>query len=397
MLSLADEVLRHKVLRIPEEVYGPPKSASTPADGVVRGGPRDDGRQQRDDRRQHHPRPRDPLHRRRRRQGVLRCRGEPAVAEPQDPGVGGADLASSTWSAGGRWPRTSPSRSGRARGSWSPAASSSAPGRPRTARSAASSRSSPTRSARACAGRPRRSPRTTGAAAAAVRRRRWRRRCRWSQWWRRWRRRAPRRPRPAAIERRLRRLRRRALLGTPSTELRRTTGTGHEGDEATHHGETEDPPQGRRGGAQTEEESVDPRQRADHVDRLQGRQPAAALHVGAGQDPRPPCHGQRLPAAARGRPGDPGRARDGAAALQRASGDAPQQGQGPRRPRRRRDDRRDLAADARAGRGPRARWSSEELGDETRRGARGRVAVGDAEGVAGRRSTTTVDVDEETT
>ena len=31
-LSLSDEVLRHKVLRIPEAVYGPPKSAGTPAD-----------------------------------------------------------------------------------------------------------------------------------------------------------------------------------------------------------------------------------------------------------------------------------------------------------------------------------------------------------------------------
>ena len=30
-LSLADEVLRHKVLRIPEEVYGPPKTAGSPA------------------------------------------------------------------------------------------------------------------------------------------------------------------------------------------------------------------------------------------------------------------------------------------------------------------------------------------------------------------------------
>ncbi|MFN8034775.1 MAG: 30S ribosomal protein S6 [Acidimicrobiia bacterium] len=28
MLSLADEVMRHKVLRIPEEVYGPPKAAA---------------------------------------------------------------------------------------------------------------------------------------------------------------------------------------------------------------------------------------------------------------------------------------------------------------------------------------------------------------------------------
>lgn len=29
VLSLADEVIRHKVLRIPKEVYGPPKTAST--------------------------------------------------------------------------------------------------------------------------------------------------------------------------------------------------------------------------------------------------------------------------------------------------------------------------------------------------------------------------------
>lgn len=31
VLSLADEVLRHKVLRIPEEVYGPPKAAGAVA------------------------------------------------------------------------------------------------------------------------------------------------------------------------------------------------------------------------------------------------------------------------------------------------------------------------------------------------------------------------------
>ena len=31
-LSLADEVLRHKVLRIPEAVYGPPKAAGAPAE-----------------------------------------------------------------------------------------------------------------------------------------------------------------------------------------------------------------------------------------------------------------------------------------------------------------------------------------------------------------------------
>jgi small subunit ribosomal protein S6 len=31
-LSLSDEVLRHKVLRIPEAVYGPPRSAGAPAE-----------------------------------------------------------------------------------------------------------------------------------------------------------------------------------------------------------------------------------------------------------------------------------------------------------------------------------------------------------------------------
>jgi small subunit ribosomal protein S6 len=31
-LSLADEVLRHKVLRIPEAVYGPPKTAGAPTE-----------------------------------------------------------------------------------------------------------------------------------------------------------------------------------------------------------------------------------------------------------------------------------------------------------------------------------------------------------------------------
>jgi small subunit ribosomal protein S6 len=31
VLSLADEVIRHKVLRIPESVYGPPRMAGVPA------------------------------------------------------------------------------------------------------------------------------------------------------------------------------------------------------------------------------------------------------------------------------------------------------------------------------------------------------------------------------
>ncbi len=107
----------------------------------------------------------------RRRQGVVRRRGEPPVAEPQHPGVGGADqlLQRRVLARHGRERRRV--ASGKAPASSSAAGSSSAPGRPRTARSAASSRSSPTRSARACAGRPRRSPQR-----APRRRRRWRRR-----------------------------------------------------------------------------------------------------------------------------------------------------------------------------------------------------------------------------
>jgi ribosomal protein S6 len=35
VLSLADEVIRHKVLRVPEKVYGPPAAAgSTAADSA---------------------------------------------------------------------------------------------------------------------------------------------------------------------------------------------------------------------------------------------------------------------------------------------------------------------------------------------------------------------------
>ena len=32
VLSLADDVIRHQVLRVPEGAYGPPKGAGTPAD-----------------------------------------------------------------------------------------------------------------------------------------------------------------------------------------------------------------------------------------------------------------------------------------------------------------------------------------------------------------------------
>ena len=80
-LSLADEVLRHKVLRIPESVYGNlgrAPACRTPREEVHH------GRQHDHHRREPDPRPRDPLHHRRRRQGDVRRRREPALAEPPD-------------------------------------------------------------------------------------------------------------------------------------------------------------------------------------------------------------------------------------------------------------------------------------------------------------------------
>src|SRR5262249_17232452 len=82
---------------------------------------------------------------------------------------------------------------------------------------------------------------------------------------------------------------------------------------------TQQQERGSRPTSAAEEEDLDPQHRAGGVDRLQGREPAAAVHVGARQDPRPSGHRQLHAAAAAGGEGDPPRARDGAPALQRAS------------------------------------------------------------------------------
>ena len=91
VLSLADEVIRHKVLRIPEKVYGPPKAAGARGGHVHREERHGNRHQHHHDLRQHHPRSRDALHAERRLEGHLRRRREPLVAQPADPGVGGAD------------------------------------------------------------------------------------------------------------------------------------------------------------------------------------------------------------------------------------------------------------------------------------------------------------------
>ena len=117
---------------------------------------------------QRDPRPRAAFHQHRPGQRQLRAGGQPPLAEPSDPGMGGGHVASSTSCAGARWRRTSARRSPGAPGSWWPVGSSSAAGRPRRVTAAPRSRSSPTRSVRRCAGRRRRSPRTNGAAPATV-------------------------------------------------------------------------------------------------------------------------------------------------------------------------------------------------------------------------------------
>ena len=139
---------------------------------------------------------------------------------------------------------------------------------------------------------------------------------------RRWRgRRRPPRPGPGAGQPAGRRVRRRALLATSEHDRARRTEHDEDG---TRPGPARRQGQGGRPSAHPQEEDVDPQPGQDRLGRLQGRQPAAALHVGAGEDPGAPRHRQQRPAAARGRPGDPRRPRDGAAAVQRAPGDPAQ-------------------------------------------------------------------------
>ena len=149
--------------------------------------------------------------------------------------------SSTSW-RGARSARTSPPRSTRARAPSSTAASSSARGRPRTARSAPRSRSSPTRSGPACAGRRPRSsgPPAPGGRRPAVRRRAGARRRR-------------RRPRPRSDLRR-----RRAVLRIPPSSIRQEPtdgeqeepGAGLQGHRAPQVQE-EDQPAGHREGRRT--------------------------------------------------------------------------------------------------------------------------------------------------
>ena len=130
MLGLADEVVRHKIVRLPDHKAPAQRPNPRPAE---RPGERSKCR------------PdnsvtlvgnvtRDPeLHTQHRPgQCHLRPGGEPPLAEPPDPGVGGGHLLLRRGLLAARWPRTSARRSPGALGScWLPAASSSAAGRPR--------------------------------------------------------------------------------------------------------------------------------------------------------------------------------------------------------------------------------------------------------------------------
>ena len=85
MLGLADEVVRHKVVRLPD------KAAAAGGGRLTERSRHGDG-QQRDPGGERHPRPRAALHQHRPGQRHLRAGGQPALAEPPDPGVGGGDL-----------------------------------------------------------------------------------------------------------------------------------------------------------------------------------------------------------------------------------------------------------------------------------------------------------------
>ena len=62
--------------------------------------------------------------------------------------------------------------------------------------------------------------------------------------------------------------------------------------------------EGRREPEEVQEEDQRPRHRQGRVRRLQGRQPPHALRERPVEDPQPPCHRQRRPAAARDRQRD---------------------------------------------------------------------------------------------
>ena len=119
------------------------------------------GRQHRHRHRQRHPRPRAALHALGAGHRHLRPGRQPPLAEPPDPGVGGAGLVLRRHLLGAARPERGRHPRRRAAAPSSPAASSSARGRPTRATSAPRSRSSPTRSAPACAGPPPTSPATS--------------------------------------------------------------------------------------------------------------------------------------------------------------------------------------------------------------------------------------------
>ena len=274
VLHLADEVVRHKIIRLPDARGRPPRPARRGGLGhgrVTQGeltmAPGNTvtlvGNCTRD------PELRFTLERPGGRH--LRPRGQPSLAEPPDQRVGRSRSRSSTSPAGSRWPRTWPSRSPRAAASSSPAASSSAPGRPRTATSARRSRSSPTRSARACAGPPLRSSATSAATASTA---------------------------AAAVAAAA------AAAARPAPRPERGPGRVRHGRGAVLMAKAA-PKRGKnKDNARRSKKKIsilDPGE--GRVRRLQGRQPAPPVHVRPGQDPRPSRHRQRLPAAEGDRPG----------------------------------------------------------------------------------------------
>ncbi len=110
--------------------------------------------------------------------------------------------------------------------------------------------------------------------------------------------RAPRPPRPAVA--------RATTTSTAKSRSSETPFSRHDESEAKWHS-AERRRARRQRPAPDQEEDVDPHDREHRLGRLQGREPAAAVHVGAGEDPGAACHRQQPAATGGGGARDPRR------------------------------------------------------------------------------------------
>ena len=113
-LKLADEVIRHKILLLPDKATGESEDNRFPASArretTTEGGPPMASDNRDHDRRQPHGRPRAALHGQRRRGGQLPGRVFHAGSATRPATGRTATRRSSRSTAGGAWPRTPPRR-----------------------------------------------------------------------------------------------------------------------------------------------------------------------------------------------------------------------------------------------------------------------------------------------